>query len=254
MTTPSFTTAARQVDSRISSSLVLLMISVTFAFGAGCTGQAHNIQGVKLYQQGQHHAAIKKFQQAITTNPNDADGYYNLAATYHQMGKRNSDASLLAQAENLYNQTLQYDPNHSDSYRGLSVLLVETNRPDSAFTLLEGWTSRQPHVADAKVELARLYEEFGDKEAAKRHLEAALSTDTTSSRAWAALARMREENGDYRQALANYQRSLQLNPSQTQVSQRVAALQNALGTTAPVAPVDATRVASQPKKWIPRNY
>ena len=203
----------------------------------------------KLIQQ-----FLQKFQQAITTNPNNADGYYNLAATYHQLGKMNNDQSLLVQAENLYNQGLQYDPNHPETYRGLSVLLVETKRPESAFRLLEGWTSRQPQVANAKVELARLHEEFGDKEAAKRQLEAALAKDTTSARAWAALARLREEAGDHGQALANYQRALQLNPSQPQISQRIATLQSSLGTSTPVAPIDSTRMAKQPKKQIPRSY
>lgn len=249
-----FVAAARLTESKSPSVGGLILLSTMIALCSGCTGRGHNIQGVKLYQQGQHHAALQKFQQAITTNPNNADGYYNLAATYHQLGKMNNDQSLFTQAENLYNQALQYDPNHSETYRGLSVLLVETKRRESAFRLLEGWTNRQPQVANAKVELARLYEEFGDKEAAKRQLEAALARDTTSARAWAALAKLREDSGDHRQALANYQRALQLNPSQPQISQRIATLQSSLKTSAPVAPIDSTRMAKQPKKQIPRNY
>jgi Tfp pilus assembly protein PilF len=249
-----FAAAACLAESKCPNVGRLILLSTMIALCSGCTGKGHNIQGVKLYQQGQHHAALQKFQQAITTNPNNADGYYNLAATYHQLGKMNNDQSLLVQAENLYNQGLQYDPNHPETYRGLSVLLVETKRPESAFRLLEGWTTRQPQVANAKVELARLHEEFGDKEAAKRQLEAALAKDTTSARAWAALARLREEAGDHGQALANYQRALQLNPSQPQISQRIATLQSSLGTSAPVAPINSTRMAKQPKKQSPRSY
>ncbi|MBI83151.1 MAG: hypothetical protein CMJ81_08150 [Planctomycetaceae bacterium] len=249
-----FVAAARLAESKNPSVGGLLLLSTMIALCSGCTGRGHNIQGVKLYQQEQHHAALQKFQQAITTNPNNADGYYNLAATYHQLGKVKNDQSLFTQAENLYNQALQYDPNHSETYRGLSVLLVETKRRESAFRLLEGWSNRQPQVANAKVELARLYEEFGDKEAAKRQLEAALARDTTSARAWAALAKLREEAGDHGQALANYQRALQLNPSQPQISQRIAKLQSSLETSAPVAPIGSTRMATQPKKQIPRNY
>ena len=233
--------------------LFIGIVTLPILMGCGIAGRSQNVQGVSLYQQGQHHAAIQKFQQAINRRPNDADGYYNLAATYHQLGKRNADQSMLAQAENLYNQTLQYSPNHSDAYRGLAVLLVETKRPDSAFRLIEGWTTRQPHVADARVELARIHEEFGDKKMAIRHLEEALTVDSNSSRAWASLAKLREESGDFAQALANYQRSHSINALQPQVTARIAALQNTIGPGTPVAPVAGARVAGQPN-WVPRQY
>ena len=236
------------------SLIVLSLLCLPGIMGCGVAGRGQNAQGMRLYQQGQHHAAMQKFQQAINQNPNNADSYYNLAATYHQLGKRNADQPLLTQAETLYNQTLQYSPNHSDAYRGLAVLLVETGRPDAAFRLLEGWTERQPRIADAKVELGRLYEEFGDRETAKRHLEAAIAANTNSSRAWAALAKLREESGDYTQALANYNRSHQINPLQPQVAERIAALQNVLGTSGPaITPVAGTHVATR-TNWVPRNY
>jgi len=228
------------------------MLGISLSCGCGVAGRSHNVQGVRMYQEGQHHAAIQKFEQAINRRPDESDAYYNLAATYYQLGKRNQDQSYLSQSESLYNQALQYDPNHADAYRGLAVLLVESGRPESAFQLLQGWTVRQPHVANAKVELARLYEEFGDKETAKRYLEDALASDTSSARAWAALAKLREEVGDYGQALANYQRSYQINSLQPQVAERIASLQKLTGVSAASVPVAGTRVASQP--WVPRSY
>lgn len=231
---------------------LLPVLGAILCCGCGVAGRNHNAQGVQLYQQGQHHAAIQKFEQAVNRRPNEADGYYNLASSYYQLGKRNADQSYLSQAEGVYNQALHFDPSHEDAHRGLAVLLVETGRPESAFQLLQGWTARQPQLASAKVELARLYEEFGDKETAKRYLEDALASDTNSSRAWAALAKLREETGDYAQALANYQRSIQINSLQPQVAERIASLQNLMGTTTTAAPVAGTRVATQP--WVPRSY
>ncbi|HEY1065163.1 MAG TPA: tetratricopeptide repeat protein, partial [Pirellulales bacterium] len=52
-----------------------------------------------------------------------------------------------------------------------------------------------------------------------------------SARALAALGRWYEKEGDYAQALANYTRSLQSNQMQTEVAQRIAALQRAVGPT-----------------------
>ena len=245
-------TTCHRVGKKTRGLAVLSLLVGFFASGCGVAGRNYNMQGVRLYQQGQHHAAVQKFQQAINRRPNEADGYYNLAATYHQLGARNTDQSYLKQSETLYNQALQYDPNHTGAYRGLTVLLVETGRRDSALRLLEGWSDRQPHVADAKVELARLHEEFGEKEKAKRYLEDALVSDTNNARAWAALAKLREETGDYAQSLANYQRSYQINSLQPQVAARIASLQNLMGVTAAPAPVAGTRVATQP--WVPRTY
>jgi len=217
------------------------------------TANGLNGSGVSMFQQGQYHAAIEHFQQARANDPRNADAVYNLAATYHRMGKLNSDQATLAQAENLYNQCLDLSPDHVDCHRGLAVLLVETERSDKAFKLLEGWNRRSPHAADARIELARLYEEFGDKQAAKQNLEQSLAIDPTSyrsSRAWGALAKLKEDQGDYSQALANYQRSHLLNSFQPAVAQRIAMLQRSQAGFPGVTPPGGTRLVETPMSPI----
>ncbi len=184
----------------------------------------HNLQGVRLHQQGQYEAAMQRFQQAVASNPDDADAYYNMAATVHQIGVTRADQNSLKQAETLYNQCLDVNEDHTDCYRGLAVLLAETGRSDRAFNLLKNWALRSPTVADARIELARLYEEYGDADTAKIHLAEALQIDQHSSRAWNALGRLREQAGDYTQALADYQRSYNLNHFQPEVAERIATL------------------------------
>lgn len=200
------------------------------ALGCGSVPSAATTDGIKLYQQGQYSAAIPQFQNAVAASPQNPDAYYNLAASYHRLGVQQKDNQLLGQAESLYNQCLDRDENHVDCHRGLAVLLVETNRSDRAFNLLRNWSQRNPKSADARVELARLYDEFGDVESAKVQLQQALQLDQNNARAWAALGNLREKSGDSAQALANYQRSLQLNANQPAVAQRAAALQAKVGT------------------------
>lgn len=204
------------------TALVLLGLP---AVGCGTFPSSHNADGVRLFQQGQLTGAMQQFQQAVLQEPQNADAYYNLAATYHRLGSQQNDRQALQQAENLYNQCLDRDDNHTDCYRGLAVLLVETDRSDRAFSLLQNWANRNPRSADARVELARLYEEFGDSDTAKTNLQTALQLDQNNARAWAALGKLREQAGDPTQALANYQRSLQLNRAQPAVAERVAVLQ-----------------------------
>ena len=182
------------------------------------------------------------------------DAYYNLAATYHRIGKQNGDSTALVQAENLYKQVVEFSPNYADSRRGLAVLLAETNRPEDAFRSLEDWAVGQPHVADAKIELARLYEEFGDVEAAKRHLEEALVADTSDARAWSALARLREQTGDYTQSLMNYQRSYELNSLQPEVASRITALQSSLGDGTPTWNTSTGTRMVRRQPWEPHRY
>jgi len=183
-----------------------------------------NLQGVRLYQQGQYDAAMQRFQQAVAQDPGNADAYYNMAATLHQMGIARNDQKLLNQAETLYNRCLDLNEDHTECYRGLAVLLAETGRSDRAFNLLKNWAIRSPNNAHARIELARLYEEFGDVETAKVHLTEALQIDQHCARAWTALARLREQAGDYTQALADYQRAYALNRFQPKVAERIAAL------------------------------
>jgi len=208
-----------------------LTIGLLLATLAGChwASSSQNNQGAAMYNQGQYTAAMEQFQKAIASNPADPDGYYNLAATTHRLGNQRQDPNLIRQSEALYNQCLDHDPNHIDCHRGLAVLLVDSGRPDRAFTLLKNWASQNPAFAEPRIELARMYEEHGEGQTALKYLESAVQTDANNPRAWLALARLRENDGDPVQALQNYQRALALGggtlgPNGSMAYERVAAL------------------------------
>lgn len=214
--------------SSIRLSALFAAVALLGLGGCSVASHAQNAQGVSLYQQGRYQEAVQNFERAIANNPKNADGYYNLAATYHKLGLVSHNENELKQAENLYNQCLDRDENNRDCYRGLAVLLAEEGRSDEAFHLLEGWSAKYPSSAAPKVELARLSEEFGRYDVAKAHLEDALQSDPYDARALAALARLRERSGNQGQALAVYQRSLWNNRFQPDVAARISSLQNAL--------------------------
>ena len=204
----------------------LLGILLTLTGCGGFNAQGRNAEGVRLFQQAQYQEAVKQFQEATYSDPNNADAYYNLAATYHRLGRLEHHKTDLDQAETNYNLCLDREPGHTDCYRGLAVLLAEQGRKDEAFRLLEGWVQRQPGSADAKIELARLNDEYGNRQAAKEYLIEALAAAPDNPRALTALGKIREETGDKAQALANYQRSLWQDNRQPEVAARLTALQN----------------------------
>lgn len=211
-----------------SNGMGVWLVALSLLSGCRTAADFHNMDGVRKFQAGNHQAALQRFQQSVAANPTNPDSYYNLAATLHRTGVQTKNTEMLKQAETVYNQCLDLDENHIDCRRGLAVLLVETERPDSAFTLMKNWAAQRPELADPQIELARLYEEFGDLESAKLHLNQAVLVDQRAARAWTALGRIREQAGETDQALANYQRSLVLNPNQPLLQPRIAAIQRSL--------------------------
>ncbi|MCA9134633.1 MAG: tetratricopeptide repeat protein, partial [Planctomycetales bacterium] len=158
--------------------------------------------------------------------------------TYHKLGVTQKDAQLIEQAESLYNQCLDLQGNHVDCHRGLAVLLAESGRPEKAMRLLKNWATANPGMADARIELARLHQEFGETKVAEQYLDEALALNPSDHRAWTARGQMRESSGDLGQALQNYQQSLALNSLQPELYQRVASLnvkiaQNTMSGTPP---------------------
>jgi tetratricopeptide (TPR) repeat protein len=218
-----------------------------------------NVDGVRYFQQGQYPVALQRFDAALTIDPKNPDSYYNKGAILHRTGLATRDQNSLTQAESLYRQCLDYNPNHVDCHRGLAVLLTETGRVPDAFTLLQNWARTNPQNADARVELARLYEEYGDPRSAQVYLNEALAVSPNNWRAHAALGRLQEQSGDMQQALVNYERSYNLNRFQPQVEQRIADLRvkapvSPTGTTTAgaSAPLGANRSAAAPRGF--RNF
>lgn len=237
----------------------LLLATAPLLTSAGCQSSASgkNALGAQLYQQGQYTAALQQFQQVVSEDPSNADGYYNLAATTHRLAKQRKDESLFGNAESLYNQCLDHDPNHVECHRGLAVLLMDTGRPDRAFAFMKNWAGQNPTSAEPRIELARLYEEAGEPTTALRYLEDAVQQDASNSRAWLALAQLRESSGDLPQALQNYQRALALNNNQPMVAQRVSAISQQLNANLDAVQQSAippTQIAQPPNNPLNSRY
>lgn len=217
--------------------MTLLGLGLTTA--CGCTNfvaNRNNADGVTLFQRGQYQDALVQFQAATYADPGNADGYYNLGATYHRLARVSNQNNYLAQAESSYRQCLERNPNHRDCHRGLAVLLIEENRTNDAFNLMQQWAAQSPSLAEPRVELARLYEEFGNKEAAANNLAEAVRLKPRDARNWAAMGKVREEMGDNIQAYTDYQQSLAINANQPDVAARANALQTALARQPLVLP------------------
>ena len=117
-----------------------------------------------------------------------------------------------------------------DAHRGLASLLIETNREQYAFDLINQWKERYPASTAPLVELARLYQEYGDSRRATDLLADSLRLNPGDLRSLKAMGHLREREGQTHLALDNYLRALQVDRNQPELAQRVAALQTQLAT------------------------
>ena len=212
---------------------LVLCLLASVAICAGQTGcnlgqQANNVSGRQAFELGQFPTAVNEFQKALTKNPSNPDALYNLGASLYAQGKQARNSQLLGQAEQLYRQSIAANDQHVDAHRGLAALLIETGREKYAFDLINQWKARYPGSTEPVVELARLYQEYGDNRRATDLLADALKIDSNNIRALKAMGHVREVQGQTHLALDNYLRVLQINNQDTSVAQRVASLQNQL--------------------------
>lgn len=222
------------------------------AGGCNLAATGNNMSGKRLFEQGQYAQAVDSFQRAIQNNPRSADAWYNLGATYYYVGKQQRNSTWLQQSDQMFRQALAVDPNHADSYRSLAALLVESGRSNEAFQLIESWRASAPDSAEPVIELARMYNEAGNRTQATQLLVAALNIDPNNARALKAMGKMREDSGEYQLALQNYIRSYQANNLQTDVAQRIAALQGTIRTTQVVPPAPGQARMGSVNRHVPR--
>ena len=232
------------------SGLLLLLLLST---GCNIAATGHNMQGRRLYEQGQFAEALQTFQKALQANPRNADAYYNMAATYYFLGKQHQNSQWLQQAEPLYRHALNLDPDHADAYRGLSALMTESGRSGDAFQLVQNWRASVPYSAEPVIELARMYRESGNTQQSLQLLVDALHIDSSNPRALKAMGQLREEQGQYQLALENYTRSYQANNLQPDVAAKIASLQGQVQTISQTAPSrpGQTRLGSV-NQYVPR--
>ena len=235
--TPTHIATAR-VSLSIAQYVMLVLIGISI--GCNATTQRQNMLGKAAFDRGDKSQAINAFQQALNRDPKNADAYYNLAACYYKLGVEKQNKQFVDQAEQLYRQAISYDDKHIDAHRGLAAMLIETGREKYAFDLLDGWRQRYPQSAEPLVEIARLYQEYGDNRRATDLLADALRNDSRNPRALKAMGYVREVQGENQLALENYVRALQVNGNDQDTAARVAYLQSRIAsagqTAAPTTP------------------
>jgi tetratricopeptide (TPR) repeat protein len=109
--------------------------------------------------------AEAEYQAALRMNPYDALSWRQLG------GIRNANGDFKT-AEEDYRKALALQPNDAEAKTGLAIVMISTNRPDQALTLLETALTDDPTNITAHFRLSGLYRRAGRPADAARELEA----------------------------------------------------------------------------------
>ena len=178
--------------------------------------------------------------QLIRLRPNDIDGYVDRAiAKANQNDNNGADADLkkaiemapnnpipytklgllrehqkkLPEAEKLFEQALDKDPNWSEAMAGLANVYIDQKQPISkTINRISAQVAKQPKNDSFLLLLAEAQLKAKDTKAAQSALEQALNVNPNNSLAMATLASIQINTGQVDQAAANYERIINKNP------------------------------------------
>jgi len=178
---------------------------------AGARFARHDVAGSE--------ADLKK---AIEVAPQNPLGYSRLGGLRLDQ-KRNSEA------EKLYEQALDRDPNFAEALQGLLSLYLVEKQPAKALARLNQQIARSPNNSTFYLMLARFLSGDGQVQQAEMAAQKAVDLAPNHQEALLLLGQLQAAGGSVDKALATYQRATQENPGDVRPPLLVAQLQESRG-------------------------
>lgn len=199
----------------------LYLSGLVLAIGCQSTpteqARIHNQEGVARLARNDYSGARTQFESAIAIESNNLDARYNLATTAHAQG--NFD-----EAEVLYRQVLEREPERIACRHGLCALMLSRGRRDEAAAMVNEWSDKNVNSAAALAEVGWYLRETGDLPAAQARLQRAVELDNHQVRALIELGLLYETYHYPERARSLYQQALIRDPEQTEARARLTAL------------------------------
>jgi len=133
---------------------------------------------------------------------------FSLAVKNHQEGK-------IDIAQELYNQVLKIDPNHSQALNNLGVIFKVLGEHQKAKDCYEKAIEINPNYSDAHNNLGMIFKELGENQKAKSYYEKAIEIDPNHSQALNNLGVIFKELGEFEKALNYVEKAIKINPNYT---------------------------------------
>lgn len=127
------------------------------------------------------------------------------AVQHHQAGR-------LSEAEALYRQVLQLEPNQPVALNLLGVVALQVGNAEAAIELMSKSVHIQPDYADAHNNLGQAFQTSGKVEDARASFEKAVTLKPDYAEAHANLGNALQAQGFFDQAAQSYLKALEINP------------------------------------------
>lgn len=153
-------------------------------------------EGLQLARAGNNTQAVAKFEEATTQDPGFAMAFSHLAQTYAALGYDDKADHASRRAVEL-----------SENLPAQDRLLIQARRaglmhdPAKAIAAYEQLAKITPDNADTQFALARLYEDSGNFDQAKKYLAKVLAADPKNVKALLASGRVDIKSGDSQDSL-----------------------------------------------------
>ncbi|NLX98290.1 MAG: tetratricopeptide repeat protein [Rhodopirellula sp.] len=141
-----------------------------------------------------------------------------------QQGLAAAERTDWLEAEKLFAKAVASCPDDPDSHCHYAEALWRRGERDAAVVQMLEAGELAPKDAALRVRIAEMQRDLGHWDLSLQSAQVALTLDPKSPGAWAVLARIKQARGMSREALADFQRSIQYNPTDGQVLFEIAAL------------------------------
>jgi len=125
---------------------ILMLVLILY----GCTGDKNNDaisllnEGGSLFQQGNYDSAIRKYNEALKIDPDNAVGHNLLAMAYRFKFNQTGTQEFKDKEIELFKKSIELDPKYWVAYKNLAASLYYRNRKKDAVPYLEKALELQP--------------------------------------------------------------------------------------------------------------
>jgi len=164
--------------------------------------------------------AIGAFERCLAIEPNNPDSIFFLARALELSGD-------LSRAETVYERGVALSPKYLDQQIGLARVKLREGKAEEAHRLAASVVSESPKNVDALLVLGLACKRLGDRAEAKQYLERGAELADGYVDIHIALADLAEQDSNLQQAIHEYQKAAELDKTNKEVAERLAALERA---------------------------
>lgn len=177
----------------------------------------HNNLGSLLFRRGDLHAAEEEFRKAIELDRSYAEGHNSLGVVFGAQGKDSEERAA-------YEKAIALKPGYTDAIFNLALWLVRHDDDRAAEAKLREVLHTNPGYVPALGTMAGIRLRRNDARGALEFLNKALALQPRNARMLTLLGQTQEALGNRAEAERAYRRSLELQPGQKEVIDRLAEL------------------------------